>query len=273
MSKPSGKYSIIQYSAAPERFEFVNIGILLLDLNRRHVGFRFAQSAKRLDLMFGKQPRAFLSALKDGLYNRVHAELGPEWDVQRLEKFAASRANNVRLSKLQPILIENPEVDLADLFSSLVFDEQPAPRVPRLASELRREFVRAGVEQFVERPRPIELPQGVKIDVPYAYQNGAYNLIDPVRLAGAADGALAQASKRAVQGQWLWQYSMRSARPSKLVVVGEVTQQEPSFIIAVREMMQQHNVKFYEMSHVDPLLDDIKQNAPKNVTGASILTL
>lgn len=130
MSKPSGRYALIQYGAAPERFEFVNIGVVLVDPNSRFLGLRFAQSFKRIDQMFGRQPRPFLSAMKIGLQNRIQAELGPEWNLDRLQNFAASRANSVRLSKFQPILIENAEQDLNELFGSLVVDEEPAHRLP-----------------------------------------------------------------------------------------------------------------------------------------------
>jgi hypothetical protein len=263
MKKANGRYALIQYSAAPERFEFVNIGVVLIDPNSRFFGLRFAQSSKRIDQMFGKQPRLFLPAVKSGLQNRLRAELGSEWDIGRLEKFAASRANSIRLSKLQPILIEDAEQDLNDLFRSLVFDEGPSHRQPKVATELKRRFERAGVERFVEKPQPVNLPQGVKIEAPYAYQNGAYNLIDPVRLTGEPGEAFAQASKRAVQGQWLFQYSKASAKPQQLVVVGDIGSQESSFVAGVRKMMSEHSVKFYDMQHVDPLLEDIKKNAPK----------
>jgi len=227
---------------------------------------RFAQNPKRVDQMFGHQQRAYLDALKKGIENRIRIELGEEWDLSRLKVFAESRANEIRLSKLQSIKIVDPEVDLADLFNSLVHDEAIVHRLPRVTAELRRKFEQAGVSKFLRKPKPIELPQGVTIEVPYAYQNGAFNLIDPVRLAGNSSDALAQASKRAVQGQWLKEFSVSRGKPAQLVVVGEVAQQEPSFVNAVKEMMADHSVKFYEMKSVEQLVQDIKIHGPENIS-------
>jgi hypothetical protein len=88
------------------------------------------------------------------------------------------------------------------------------------------------VEKLLEKPAPIELSQGVTIEAPWAYRNGAYNLIEPVRLEGPASEALAQASKRAVEGKWLREFTTEA--PKRLVVVGEVTGQELSFVRGVR---------------------------------------
>jgi hypothetical protein len=160
MSMPNALYGLIQFSAAPERFEFVNIGVLLLDEKRRYFGLRFAQSAKRLDRMFGRQQRPYLSALKQGIGNRLRAELGSEWNIDRLQAFVRSRANDVRISKLQPILVDDPDADLDELFRSLVNDEEAIPRLPKVAIELGKRLKLAGVAKLVEKPKPIELPQG-----------------------------------------------------------------------------------------------------------------
>jgi hypothetical protein len=98
------------------------------------------------------------------------------------------------------------------------------------------------------------------IDAPYAYKNGAYNLIDAVRLGASAD-ALAQASKRAIEGQWLRRHSKNSSSPSQLIVVGDLSQQPSAFVHAVDEMMKQHEVKFYELDNVEPLIEDIRKQA------------
>jgi Protein of unknown function (DUF3037) len=259
MSKAQGLYALIQFSAAPERFEFINIGVLLIDAERRFFGARFAQNSRRLDRAFGPQSKPYLDAIKVGINNRLKAEIGADWNIGRLQSFARSRANGIRISKLLPIAVEDdPEAILMELFHSLVGDEEIVHRLPKVTAELRKKFERAGVDKLVEKPRPIDLPQGITIEAPYAYQNGSYNLIEPVRLRGPATDALAQASKRAVQGKWLHDYSAQSGRPARLVVVGEVAGQDPSFVHALKEMMVDHSVRFYDMKNIDPLVQDIK---------------
>jgi Protein of unknown function (DUF3037) len=256
MSKPRGLYGLIQFSPAPERLEFINIGALLVDVDRRFFGVRFSQNIRRLDRVFGPQSKPYLEALKAGLANRLKAELGSEWNLERLKSFIGSRANSVRISKLLPIVVDDPNADLDELFVTLVGDQEVIPRQPKVASELRKKFAQAGVEKLLEKPAPIELPQGVTIEVPWAYRNGAYNLIEPVRLGGPASEALAQASKRAVEGKWLREFTTEA--PKRLVVVGEVTGQELSFVRAISEMMADHDVRFFDIEDIDPLLRDIK---------------
>jgi hypothetical protein len=111
----------------------------------------------------------------------------------------------------------------------------------------------------VERTPPIYRRNARR--APYAYQNGAYNLIEPVRLNGDASNALAQASESAVKGQWLRQHSKNSGQLKQLVVVGDFSSTDNSFRSAVSQMMKEHSVRLYDLAEVGPLVEDIRKNA------------
>jgi hypothetical protein len=164
----------------------------------------------------------------------------------------------MRVSSLLPIVVDDADADLDQLFNSLVGEDEISSRRRKVSAELKDKFEVAGVDAFLQKPNPVRLPQGVTIEVPFAYQNGAYNLIDPVRLHGDAGDALAQASERAVKGQWLHQYSKRIGNLQQLVVVGDFASQDDSFRHAVRQMMQEHYVRLYDLNQVQPLIDDIR---------------
>jgi phosphomannomutase len=66
-------------------------------------------------------------------------------------------------------------------------------------------------------------------------------------LGGDPGDALAQASKRAIEGQWLRQYSNARGQPKQLVVGGDFSQQEEKFVEAVGDMMRHHGVKLYDL--------------------------
>jgi hypothetical protein len=252
-----GFYALLQYSPVPERYEFVNIGVALFVPEQKHVGVRFSRTHKRVEKLFGRQSKAFMDSLKAGLARRLHTEFSEHFDVGRFAAFAKTRANKIRVANILPIVVDEPRVDLDELFKELV-------------QELKREFERAGVAKYLQRrPYPVLLPQGVKIEAPYAYRNGALNLIDPVRLSGDAGDALGQASKRAIESQWLRQFSQERGDPKDLVVVGEFSGQRRPFVEGVKELMEERNVKFYDMRELEPLLEDIRKNADqKPLTGS-----
>lgn len=85
-------------------------------------------------------------------------------------------------------------------------------------------------------------------------------MIDPVRLNGDGVDALAQASERAVKGQWLWQYSKHIGQLKQLVVVGDFSSTDDSFRSAVGQMMKEHSVRLYDLNRIDDLVEDIRKN-------------
>ncbi len=252
-----GFYSIIQYSPVPDRFEFINIGVVLVVPLAKYVRVRFSKGVKRIERVFGKPQGSYLSSLKEGIQNRVNVELSEDFSRSRFEKFAESRANDIRFSRPMSMLVEEPNAELEELFNSLVGEPEISTRRPKVITKLRKELDSAGVVHLLERPEPVPLPRyGITIEAPYAYQNGAYNLIDPVRLGGDPDEALKEASKRAVEGQWLAQQTEK-----RLIVVGDLADQNESGIaLAVDDMMRQHGVKFYRIDHLSGLVDDIRHH-------------
>lgn len=264
MATEQGFYALLQFSPVPDRFEFVNIGVVLFAPDRHDVRVKFSSGWKRVEKLFGKQERGNLNVIRDSFKQRLRLEFSEPFSREKLERFAKSRANNLRMSNILPIVIEHePDVELAELFKSLVGEDENSQRLPRVADELKKKFERAGVDKLLQKPEPIELPQGVTIEAPYGYQNGSFNLIDPVRLVGEPEEALAQASKRAIEGQWLLQYSKECRRKKKLIVVGDFTGQQSPFVDAVHGMMKQHEVDLYDLRDIDPLVADIREHAAR----------
>jgi Protein of unknown function (DUF3037) len=262
MASRQGYYALLQYGPAPERQEFVNIGVALFVPEQRDVRVRFSRTQKRVEKLFGRQSKGFLDALKAGIEKRLQTEFSEDFDVKRFQAFAKTRANKLRIASILPILIDEPRSDLDELFQELVGDEEPVRRRHRINFELKNKFEQAGVSKYIQRrPSPVQLPQGVTIEAPYAYRNGAFNLIDPVRLSGDASEALAQATKRAVESHWLRQYSQQQGDPKDLVVVGDFHGQRRQFVNAVKQLMADGAVTFYDMRAIDPLIEDIRKNA------------
>src|SRR5690606_35176608 len=102
-----------------------------------------------------------------------------------LKAFIATRANDLRLTEPRLAMVSDIEADFERLFKQLAADEatatlaaeSPAQVLPPALSEA---FYRLSQQQRIWDPEPIIVPVlKRKLDVPYAYRNGAVNLVKP----------------------------------------------------------------------------------------------
>jgi len=265
MERYQGKYALVQFCPVPERLEFLNIGLVLLVPQLDFVGIRFARGQSRLDRVFGRQQKSYLDAIKEAFESRLRAELERNASGASLDEFARKRANDVRISQLLPVMVSDPHVELDDLFDQLVGEDGPAVREPRMKQKLQKVFAAHKVEQFLERPDELELPEyGMKISVPYGYQNGRYNLIDGMRLSGSVSEGLREAGKRALEGGLIWKHFSGHANGKQLVVVGDFDKQSNGFYHAVHDQFAASHVKLYRLDDMHALLNDIVDNAAEH---------
>lgn len=247
----------------------MNIGVFLVIPELRYIGVRFAKTIAKIEKVFGNVQKSYISSLKDGFYNRIKYEVMDGWNISRIESFAKSRSNDIRTSALLPASVEDPDVYLNYLFASLVGESERATRLPKAATELGRRIASAGLAPFVEHPEPVELPEGLTITAPYAYQNGSYNLIDAIRLGSSQDKALKEAAKKAIEGELLYKHTKDTVSPKRLNVVADTSGQSDNFKRYLKDMLKEHHAQLFDMSSVEVLLDDIRQNS--HTTSRSIL--
>lgn len=256
--KKQGHYSVIQYSEYPERIEFVNAGIVLFANDPLRVIVRFGHPQKRIQKMFGVRVDSHFDLACLSLENRIKQDFSRSWDEESINRFISMRANKFRMAPLRSVLVENAEEIADQLLSQLVTSDRVRPRAERVQAKLKRKFEVEGVLPLLDKPEPVPLPQGVVVNAPFAYQNGSYNLVNAVSLSGTPDAALERASKLAVEGQWLFE---SESRAKKLVVVGDLNNQQDNFVNAIELAFAKHDVKFYRMDRISELISDIKKNA------------
>jgi len=261
MDGHQGYYAIVQFSPEPQRLEFVNVGVVLLSSETGSVHMRMSRSPRRVERLFGRQPKSYFEAIGKSFEARIHTEAGKGWNLEAFQKFAASRANEIRLSKIQVVYIRDPKNSIDELYRELVGNDQVPPRrLPKIRALLQQRFVQLGIGGLVEQPEPVKLPEGVIVDAPFGYQNGAYNMIDPVRLGPSPGEAIKEAGKRAIEGKWLFHYSRQQGNQKRLVVVGDFAQQGPDFFRSIDEIMRANDVKLYRMDFLEPLAEDIRRS-------------
>ena len=257
MSEKQGYFSLIQYSEYPERNEFVNIGIVLFSNVVPHVLVKFSENPIRIRKAFGVHLGKHFDLLKQSLSDRIQSEFCSSWNKQLIDKFIGLRSGKIRLSAPKSVLSSDPRALIDDLFEQLVQPFNQREPIQKVQSKLKRRFSEMGVENLLQKPDPVSLPQGVVVRAQYAYQNGAYNMINAISLRDDPNEALKAAGKQAIEGRWLSEFN---SKPRKLIVVGDLEGQQSNFVHAIKEMMESHNVGFYPLSDIDPLANDIRKN-------------
>lgn len=258
MIENQGYFSLVQYSEFPERAEFVNIGIVIFANSAPFVLAKFSQRPRRVQAAFNVNLGAHFELLQSSMLNRLRSEFGSGWNKGRIESFIGQRSGKVRLSPIRSVLIKDARETLDDLFNQLVGEVKPVVRGLRARTKLASAFKEAGVDVLLQKPEPVQLSSGVKIDAQYGYQNGAFNLIEAISLAGDPDKALNKAGPRMIEGGLLYRETLENKR---LVVIGDdADEHEASFIDMVSSQMEQHHVRFYTLREIEPLIADIRAN-------------
>lgn len=238
----------------------MNIGVVLFAKVSPFVFVKLAERPSRIERVFAISLGSQFRDLRDSIKHRLLNEFSSEWSHRRVDQFIEMRSGKVRLSAARSVFIEDPQAEVDRLFDELVGEGAPrAEHGTQAKTKLKQHFAMRGVENLLDRPRPVSLPSGIEVKAHYGYQNGSYNLIKAVSLSGSPDKALERASPHMIEGKLLFDHSGVAER-KKLVVVGDVADQEPDFVQLVKEQMREHDVGFYRLDQIDPLVNDIRKS-------------
>ena len=263
MNRYPGYYALLQFSPIPERLEFLNFGVLLIVPELNYFGVRVAQTHGRIDRFFDRNSKLYLQDLKSGIGDRLRFEYEKTRSIKSIEEYAKRRANDIRVSEILSIAVSEPQKDLENLFLDLVGEDKMRHREPRMARKLRDAFSRENIFGLVdENPPPVEIPEaGIQINAPFGYQNGAYNLIDGVRLGESANDAMKETGRKALEGGLLWKHFANENIKKRLIVVADFKNHSNEFYHAVGDMLSDNHVKLYRLDNIRPLIEDITHNA------------
>jgi len=258
----SGYYALLQYSPQPERQEFLNFGILLVVPALGFSEVAIAKGSARMERVFEGIPKARFEDEKRGFGNRVKMEFARRRSLEALDELSRKLANDFRISELRAVAVDDPRQQLQHLFHVLVGDEEPKKKAARISTRMRDAFIAKRIVQYLENPPAINIPEaGIQINAPFGYQNGAYNLIDGVRISGNPSEDMKETGRRAIEGGLLWKHFENSPSRKRLIVVGDFSRHENKFYDAVGDLLEENHVRLYRLDSLDPLLDDIRENA------------
>ena len=184
-----GYYSVIQYNPDPSRAEAANVGVVLfcpgdepLILAKR------SEKLSRVKMFFRPEVDKLwrIADAVNANITRLTLKKSEYRSVEEFEQFVRTLANDIKMTLPRVVAVTDAVVDLERLFIELV--EMPVAESLRTAEVLptaiNEVFVELARQNKVKRPGRIVVPViNRRINVPYAYRNGALNLVKPTTIS------------------------------------------------------------------------------------------
>ncbi|MHB8897500.1 MAG: DUF3037 domain-containing protein [Thermoguttaceae bacterium] len=264
-----GFYSVVQYCPNRFRAEAVNVGLLLLCLEPHAVRVRMTRNHDRVRKLFAVTPPDLknLKFAARGLTSRIENSAGELRTVEDLTEFAASRANDFRLTEPRLAKLENIEDDFERLFSELVEARttmalavaSPAEVLPPKLDEV---FYRLQQANKVWKPGEIIVPvYKTKLDIPYAYRNGEVNLVKP-HVFSASRRAQTQAATLAVNGDLIGRHPVNGEQQHLIVVSTQETSGQARVVDEhVEPLFKEYGVRLVRPQQADAFADEVEASA------------
>lgn len=262
-------YSVVQY--CPDRFraETVNVGLVLLCVDPHVVHVKMTGNfdcARRL-FGIGKPELQNMKVSTQGLLSRIQNSAREIRTSEGLAAFAASRANDLRLTEPRLAKVDAFEDDFERLFAKLVEQystaelakASPAEVLPPRLGEV---FYRLQQAQRIWQPGTITIPvYKRKLEIPYAYRNGVVNLVKP-HVFPATKRAETQAATLAINGD-LNQKHPIDGEKQKLIVVStqETDEQAREIDEHVEPLFKDYGVRLIRPADADAFACEVEQVA------------
>ena len=256
MNKCNYNYSIIQFSPFPERYEYVNLGVLVFDDRRGKVSQKIANDFGRVKKIFGEVNTSFLNMALHDFSQRIVFEYNQhQFSTFSVDNFNDKRADLFRLTPVNSVFSTSATHATETLYDELIALSPHVKRIERVNKLLSDAFSKAGVLQLLDkRPEPIHIEQyGVNIQADFGYQNGFYNLIDAARFDNP-QRALAEAGKRVLEGR-----AIAELQNKRLIVVAEFGNQSDQFVGNLKDDFKRAGSKLFRLEEVEELADEIKK--------------
>lgn len=270
-----GYYCLVQYCPDLGRLESANIGVLLFCPDRHFLQAKTARNNTRIIKFFGSEGHDWIqiNSFKRGIEERLAKESDEIRTVEDLRHFIALRANQIQITAPRPMKITNPQEDLDKLFAEFI--GEPARRISKkgLQRQIEDRLIRAGLESKLETDITVAVPVFNKqVHIPFAYQNGVFNLLSPVTFeAKSPEASLNQACRYAVLGEYINEMSHPDYGKQQFCVVGRFRPKDRETREGVKAIFHKHSVKLYRADRLDGLIQEIQEHGrelhPKTNSG------
>ena len=262
MKLTKGYYSLIQFCPDPSRLEAANIGVVLFCPELDFLEVRIAGDNSRIQRFFGRQAFDWsrVNSYKHGIKERLEIEGKDFRNVEDLKAFGQRRGNSIQLTTPRPVTVQDPQKDLESLFDEVVGQRKRPQTVKGFRKRFSEQLLEAKLGSKLKRDIEISIPSiRREIEVPFGYQNGRFNLIQPVSFqASDPDQVRKTASSHAIEGLALYEHPDRKLGNLELVVVGQFRTNEKAVREDVKRILQQGRARLYATNEVDDLIQEIR---------------
>ena len=273
MTPSKGYYSLIQYCPDRTRLEAATIGVLIFCPERTFLKALTAKNNRRIQRFFGREGHDWsrINSFKKAIEERLSVEQPEIQTLADFETFIALRANQFQITPPRPMQIGNPDEDLRRLFDEVVGGQHHQQRKGSFQRSVGRRFENAGLQNKLRTRIRVIVPAFNRlVDVPYGFQNGRFNLIQPVRFqVNSPDQAINTACRYAVEGRSLWDSKDPNLGLLKLVVVGKFRPRQLQTKDLVRRVLADSHVDLFDSSELDRLIDEIRTTGKDIPAGSS----
>lgn len=264
MNATKGYYSLVQYCPDLSRLEAANVGVVLFAPERRFVAARMSRGNDRIRRFFHSATLDFahVAALKASIQERLKEEAANFSALSDLEHFIATRANEIRLTAPRPVKVFVPEEDLDKLYLRLVGGRSQSRRhVRQMSRDLEKIFQRDQIMNRIVRDVRVRVPAFRReLSVPFGFQNGRFNLIQPHRFTDLrTDTVVTQACRFAVEGESLYESPPRERGKLQLVIVGEFDATQAEERAITTEILCKNKVKLHTIDDLAKLTNEIRR--------------
>ncbi len=264
MSASKGYYCLVQYCPDIARAEASNVGVLLFSPEHGFIRAKVSPDNKRIRKFFGDEADNYqhLNAMKNALVRRIELEKAEYGSFESLQQFVETRANKVILTNPKPVKVFDPEEALNALFQELV--EHPVKNLAvRAELSLRKRLDKVlgdqALKNYVKRNLEFQIPTLTeKLTVPYGFQNGRFNLIQPVEFDQQRRATIINAAcKHAIEGNYLYQNPDPKLGELQLCVVTDFMESTEDMAAKVETIFQDYHVRMVPSNTMASLKEEI----------------
>lgn len=269
MSFHPAYYSLIQYCPDRGRAEAANVGVLVLCPALGFAEAKMSTNDRRVKRFFGGN--AFdakrLRLIKAALEARISVKQDWAEGLADLERFIATRANDIQLTAPRAMKTANPKIDLSGLFAELVEETTKLAAAARVAEPPSPEaFARLdaglrvpGIQERIKFDELIDVPLVGQVAVPYVYENGAVNLVKPYEFRGRLQKVTQEAAQLAVEGDLLKRH--RDGKQRQLIVLPAFSRESAQAADRVEALLGEFGVRVVEEQAIDDFIAEVAQTA------------
>jgi hypothetical protein len=154
--------------------------------------------------------------------------------------------------------VVDPQAELDALFRELIVEPSKKPSRKRLQRIVGEKFEKAGLARKIRHDISVDVPiLNQPLRVPFAFQNGRFNLIMAVPFE--SDRAIDTACRYAVEGRSLYETRHAQFGEMQLTIIGKFKSQDTDTRHRVRDVLSEHRVKLCPFAELPDLIDEIRR--------------